>query len=260
MADKKISEFSNLSTIGDNDVCLVNSNNATFKTTFGTIKNFIKASIPTGVKGSTESSYRTGQVNLTPANIGALSTQGGALSGNLSVTKQDGTTFITIKNAEYGGVETGLMIGNNGHHGIYTNGYWDGDKFVSDWKWILYRANNAELRTALPNATQSAAGLMSAEDKTKLGGIKEIKTMTVTVRNNTPASFIPISEVSGWVVNQDNFISCVLTDPDPNNRICDEKTVIVYINNNLLYARIKDQATMQDSQSALYTLKVKYLE
>ncbi|MDE6015087.1 MAG: hypothetical protein K2H41_05240 [Acetatifactor sp.] len=37
----------------------------------------------TGVKGSAEISYRTGNVNLTPEDIGALSTEGGTIKGDL---------------------------------------------------------------------------------------------------------------------------------------------------------------------------------
>lgn len=36
-----------------------------------------------GIKGNAESSYRTGNVNITPANIGALSLSGGTLTGSL---------------------------------------------------------------------------------------------------------------------------------------------------------------------------------
>lgn len=46
-----------------------------------------------GVKGNAESSYRSGNVNLTPANIGALALTGGSVSGNLGIRKSevDGT-------------------------------------------------------------------------------------------------------------------------------------------------------------------------
>lgn len=37
----------------------------------------------TGVKGNAESTYRTGNVNLTPANIGALATTGGVITGDV---------------------------------------------------------------------------------------------------------------------------------------------------------------------------------
>lgn len=39
----------------------------------------------TGVKGNAESTYRTGNVNLTPANIGAVNKAGDTISGDLSV-------------------------------------------------------------------------------------------------------------------------------------------------------------------------------
>lgn len=38
----------------------------------------------TGVKGNAESNYRTGNVNITPENVGALSLSGGTLSGKLN--------------------------------------------------------------------------------------------------------------------------------------------------------------------------------
>lgn len=41
----------------------------------------------TGVKGNAETTYRTGNVNLTPANIGALSTSGGTVTGTLTLTR-----------------------------------------------------------------------------------------------------------------------------------------------------------------------------
>jgi len=50
------------------------------------IKAAIAATV-TGVKGNAESSYRTGQVNLTPANIGAVAKSGDTMTGNLIVPK-----------------------------------------------------------------------------------------------------------------------------------------------------------------------------
>lgn len=68
----------------------------------------------TGVRGNAESSYRTGQVILTPANIGALSKSGSETkTGNLTLNRQDGTT------TEVG--ETTLYIGNNLGSGVDKN-------------------------------------------------------------------------------------------------------------------------------------------
>lgn len=41
----------------------------------------------TGVKGNSESTYRTGNVNLTSANIGALALTGGVVTGNVTIRK-----------------------------------------------------------------------------------------------------------------------------------------------------------------------------
>ncbi len=53
---------------------------------YSEIKNTPSIPAAVAVKGNAESSYRTGNVNLTPANIGALATGGGTVSGNLEVT------------------------------------------------------------------------------------------------------------------------------------------------------------------------------
>ena len=42
----------------------------------------------TGVKGNAESSYRTGQVNITPANVGAVAKSGDTMTGSLGIQKQ----------------------------------------------------------------------------------------------------------------------------------------------------------------------------
>lgn len=50
----------------------------------------------TGVKGNSESSYRTGQVNITPANIGALAiSQGTDYAGYFLVVNSSGNVVPT---------------------------------------------------------------------------------------------------------------------------------------------------------------------
>lgn len=53
------------------------------------------ANLVTGVKGNAESTYRTGNVNLTPANIGAVSKAGDTMTGPL---KWDGETALPASN------------------------------------------------------------------------------------------------------------------------------------------------------------------
>lgn len=57
----------------------------------------------TGVKGNAETNYRTGNVNLTPANIGALALTGGTVTGNTRIART-GTTA---------NVDTYLYLGNS---------------------------------------------------------------------------------------------------------------------------------------------------
>lgn len=74
----------------------------------------------TGVKGNAEGSYRVGNVNLTPANIGALALSGGTLTGNLSSrqiapsannTYTLGTSSLKWSNV-YATTFTGNLTGN----------------------------------------------------------------------------------------------------------------------------------------------------
>ena len=85
----------------------------------------------TGVKGNAENNYRTGDVNLTPANVGAKSTQSAVSDPTAS---GNATAFIATISQDVQGVIT------------------------------VTKKN-------VPSASQSAAGLMSSTDKTKLDGI-----------------------------------------------------------------------------------------
>ena len=49
-----------------------------------------------GVKGDAETDYRTGDVNLTPADIGALATSGGTLTGQISGLFKISTVAVTL--------------------------------------------------------------------------------------------------------------------------------------------------------------------
>lgn len=74
----------------------------------------------TGVKGNAEGTYRVGNVNLTPANLGALALSGGTLTGNLSSrqiapsannTYTLGTSSLKWSNV-YATTFTGNLTGN----------------------------------------------------------------------------------------------------------------------------------------------------
>ena len=69
------------------------------------------ASIPTGVKGDAESTYRTGSVNITKANIGLGNVSNPVI---LTDTLSIGSTSVTFTNA---------AIGNNSLIDVYTDVY-----------------------------------------------------------------------------------------------------------------------------------------
>lgn len=73
----QIHELNEASSVAATDVLAIDTGDATLK---------LKASkLTTGVKGNAESSYRTGNVNLTPANIGAVSKAGDTMTGKLTL-------------------------------------------------------------------------------------------------------------------------------------------------------------------------------
>jgi len=61
----------------------------------------------TGVKGNAELSYRTGDVNLTPANIGAVAKSGDTMTGNLLIRKYYPNLYL------YGDAGELVRIANN---------------------------------------------------------------------------------------------------------------------------------------------------
>jgi hypothetical protein len=84
----------------------------------------------TGVKGNTESSYRTGNVNLTPANIGALALTGGTVSSStfgtqITVERTDGANMAALgfKNTAgmLGYIATNEVDGDLFHYGADTS-------------------------------------------------------------------------------------------------------------------------------------------
>jgi hypothetical protein len=66
----------------------------------------------TGVKGNSESNYRTGNVNLTPANLGALATNGDSKSNTTTFTTGDTTTANATSWTDVTQITSGLTHAN----------------------------------------------------------------------------------------------------------------------------------------------------
>lgn len=66
-----------------------------YKSKLDGIESGAQKNTVTGVKGNSESAYRTGNVNLTPANIGALEPSGDASNTKVSFTQSSGRANLT---------------------------------------------------------------------------------------------------------------------------------------------------------------------
>lgn len=77
-----------------------------------------KTLTPVRVKGNAETSYRTGDVNLTPANIGALALSGGTMTGDITLNSAGVNIIQKLNDTSNYGVAIGW---NNAT--AYTNSY-----------------------------------------------------------------------------------------------------------------------------------------
>lgn len=127
--------------------------------------NVIHSTYVKGVKGNAETAYRTGNVNLTPANIGAVDKTGDTMTGNLRVVSA-GEKYVEAQNST---TQARVLLdsSNSGIHGIWSSGYYTGSSYVNSNKWLLSRDTsgnvnfygNADSATTATKATQDANGL-----------------------------------------------------------------------------------------------------
>lgn len=125
----------------------------------------------TGVKGNSESSYRTGNVNITAANIGLGNVENkSSATIRGEITKANVTTALgytpPTTNTTYSnmGGATSSAAGSAGLVPAPAAG--KQTSFLrGDGTWVV------PTNTTYSNATTSSAGLMSSTDKTKLDGI-----------------------------------------------------------------------------------------
>lgn len=135
-----------------------------------------KPDIPAAVavKGNAEKNYRTGNVNLTPDNIGALPISGGTLTGQLQVGEK-----VKIYTSSEGG---NIQIISPDDIGLR----WELDAFKGDLRFICFNNDGTVKKICqltkdgaiiANNATQSEAGLMSPKDKKKLDNLSDAATI-----------------------------------------------------------------------------------
>lgn len=140
----------------------------------------------TGVKGNAESSYRTGQVNLTAANIGAIAKNTGVtavtwdstnkkLTRTINGTAADVVTIGTIKTA-LGLAKSDVGLGSVTNHAQVTSLQWDASN-----KKLTYKVSEGTATNLLTFAAGSNISLTAESGK-------------ITIANTYSA---PVSSVAG---------------------------------------------------------------
>ena len=137
----------------------------------------------TGIKGNVETEYRTGKVNLTSENIGALPISGGKLTGQLQVGEK-----VKLYTSSEGG---NIQIISPDDIGLR----WELDAFKGDLRFICFNNDGTVKKICqltkdgtliANNATQSAAGLMSPKDKEKLDNLSN----AITIGGDTASNIV----------------------------------------------------------------------
>ena len=137
----------------------------------------------TGIKGNVETEYRTGKVNLTSENIGALPISGGKLTGQLQVGEK-----VKLYTSSEGG---NIQIISPDDIGLR----WELDAFKGDLRFICFNNDGTVKKICqltkdgtliANNATRSAAGLMSPKDKEKLDNLSN----AITIGGDTASNIV----------------------------------------------------------------------
>ena len=166
----------------------------------------------TGIKGSAESSYRTGQVNITAANVGAVPTSrtinGQALSSNITL---NATSVGAL--ALNGTAVKAAKLSNTTAIGSSTKPvYFDANGVPVECDFTVAKSvpsNAVFTDTTYSAATTSASGLMTADMVSKLNGIAEgaTKVTVDSALSSTSTNAIQNKVINAKVVELSNLIS-----------------------------------------------------
>lgn len=162
-------------------------------------------SIPTGVtgvKGDQESAYRTGDVNLTPANIGAVAASDAVtgVKGGAESTYRKGQ--VSLNPANIGAKSLQTAVSDPSPSG-------DAYAFI-DTISQNEQGKISVTKKYVPDATADSSGLMSKTDKNKLDATKEISIQTQTISELTIGSHSAVNVFPNTSSSAYKYISAVL--------------------------------------------------
>lgn len=110
------------------------------------------ANLVTGVKGNSEQNYRQGDVNLTPADIGAVAKSGDMMTGILTtlglIAQSPNDTGVIARCNQSGVMKGDIWLDShpNGNQGLWSSGYYNGSEYISDPKWLILRDTSGNVK------------------------------------------------------------------------------------------------------------------
>ncbi len=152
-----------------------------------------------GVKGNAESTYRSGQVNLTPANVGALALSGGTMTGSINMGQSGAST--TSENI--------VLISENGTR-FYIRTYNNQLQIArqpsgGSSATVLNLYADGSIGFGSPSAWRSALGLVLAS------GSQSFSNLAAGTQTSTSISFSQSIGTSNYiVVTQPNVSRCAI--------------------------------------------------
>lgn len=156
----------------------------------------------TGVKGNKEETYRTGNVNITAADIGAVDKSGDTMTGTLTAPTFSGNLEGTASSASYA-TNAGNSDTVDGKHF-----HWSGQSGQPSWLWggndgtnmYVYNPSNFRVSYAESAASASSAGNAVRADNagyaTSAGSASSLST-TVPMTNNFVTNLMSTGVKSG---------------------------------------------------------------
>lgn len=163
----------------------------------------------TQVKGNSESAYRQGQVNLTAANIGAVPTAGGTMSGNLRFTNDNADFNISSNASKTRGMwdynANGWILSTDSNNTVALNGAAQGGTVIRGTDLTLSAVGSAtgSSANAYIHPSNYKVGLVSGSSRRYKHDIGEIKEATLDPHRLYDLPIVQFVYNDGYLIKED---------------------------------------------------------